>query len=245
MIYAGASHIGCVRKTNEDSFYTPELGARAFIAVADGMGGHLAGDVASSIAIDTIIRCVDEGDMQLPVMLLREAARRANELVHERSKTDEACAHMGTTLTMALLTDGMYTIAHVGDSRAYHFGASGLRLITRDHSLAEELVAIGQLQRKDIPNFPHRNIITRALGTSPLLDVDIFEDPFLQGERIIICTDGLTTHVSDEELGRMAAKRIPLRLIVDEIIGLALSRGGRDNITLVIAENSPDAEVAP
>lgn len=238
MIYAGATHKGCVRKNNEDSYYYPVGDGRAFVAVADGMGGHLAGEVASSVALETAAQCISEGDLRLPVMLLRAAAYKANETVHERSLTDEACANMGTTLTMALLESDAFTVAHVGDSRAYGFAKGELRLITRDHSLVEELVATGRLERKDAPNFPHRNVITRAVGTGALLDVDIFEDSWAEGDRLLICTDGLTTHVDDEEMGIMLAKKTPIASIVDELIGLALSRGGRDNITVVIVENT-------
>lgn len=241
MIYASATHTGGIRQLNEDSFYVKgEEDVRAFALVADGMGGHNAGEVASAMAVEVIAR-IFRSDTKKPVIkLVREAINEANLQVFERASREDDFTGMGTTLTLAIADESDVCIANVGDSRAYYYETKKKKLtqVTRDHSLAEELVAAGRLRKEDIENYPYRNVITRAVGTSVQVEPDIFMQPWQRDDVILLCSDGLTIHLSDNDIKSILKKQGELQVLCDELVQLALERGGSDNVTVALIRNT-------
>lgn len=221
---AGASDPGRRRRRNEDAYVVePPL-----FAVADGMGGAQAGEIASKLAA-TAVRGGGEG----VEALIQEANRR----VHQRSMEDEAASGMGTTLTVASLEDGIVQIGHVGDSRAYLVRDGSLEQLTQDHSLVAELVRTGRLSPEEAESHPQRSVITRALGTDPDVDVDTFAIEPKPGDLFLLCSDGLTTMVDDETiLGLVVQRRDDLDGLCKALIKAANKGGGEDNITVVAFE---------
>ncbi|NPV79873.1 MAG: Stp1/IreP family PP2C-type Ser/Thr phosphatase [Firmicutes bacterium] len=224
------SDIGRVREVNEDSYFVSE----SLLVVADGMGGHQAGEVASQIACQTMKDRLPvwSGD---PEGWLNEAIHYANAKVYELSLSNPQRRGMGTTLTAAALTDGYIYLGHVGDSRAYIESHGVLKRVTDDHSIVAELVRSGSLTEEEARFHPHRNIITKALGVEPVLIPDLLKVEIGKDDRVILCTDGLTGMVSDGEiLGALKRIEDPQEL-ADFLVDLANERGGHDNITVVIA----------
>lgn len=233
--FAKRTHIGKVRKLNEDFGLIREQEPWLMV-VADGMGGHNAGEIASCMAAEEVLRTVEEGGMGGPAEISR-AVERANSMVYEHSRSDSGCSGMGTTLVLALGGEGEAIVANVGDSRAYHFSyASGrLRQVTRDHSLVQELISAGRLTKEEAQNYPFRNVIMRAVGTSPAVTADLFEVELEQGDALLLCTDGMTNHVSDEQIQDVLSGMDDPDCACDALVDLALTGGGRDNITVAIA----------
>jgi PPM family protein phosphatase len=222
---------GRQRTANEDSFF-----ARApLFAVADGMGGAQAGEVASRIAAE----CFEPAE-PTPAgsaeAYLRSIAEAANSRIHSLSKNDSSRSGMGTTLTAALLEGDDVSFAHVGDSRAYVFRDGQLRLLTSDHSLVEELRRQGRLTSEQAEDHPQRSIITRALGPEAEVEVDTLSFSARPGDVFIICSDGLTTMVKDEAIATALAERTNLDQAVTRLVSEANEAGGRDNITVVAFE---------
>ncbi|MGH2956392.1 MAG: Stp1/IreP family PP2C-type Ser/Thr phosphatase, partial [Solirubrobacterales bacterium] len=218
---------GRQRHANEDSYFAQ---APVF-AVADGMGGAQAGEVASRIAAGAFEQGLDaeasaEGQ-------LREIAQEANREIHELAQKDSSRAGMGTTLTAALLRDDEVAFGHVGDSRAYVLRDGELKRLTKDHSLVEELRRQGRLTDEQAEEHPQRSIITRALGPEPKVNVDTMTFPAKDGDVFLLCSDGLTTMVSDEEITAILLESRNLRSAVNKLVDSANRRGGRDNITAV------------
>ncbi len=234
MIFALCTHIGQTRSRNEDSAYIPAPGGSMFIAVADGMGGHNAGEKASAIAIETLTEGLS-GENLLPAKALVSAVREANAVIFAYAKSNPACRGMGTTLTAAVFEDNLIYTANVGDSRAYLLSGGTLSQLTVDHSLVEELVMSGQITREQAEVSPQRNIITRALGTSSGVNVDIFETVWNGGDILLLCTDGLTTHLSNADIKAVLERGGTLQERADALVALANERGGRDNITVALA----------
>ncbi len=238
--HAGKSDPGRKRRRNEDSFVCePPL-----FAVADGMGGAQAGEVASQLAAAAL----REGDggggdpEERIVALIQEANRR----VWQRANEDAAASGMGTTVTAALVEpDGRVIFGHVGDSRAYVLRDETLEQLTQDHSLVAELVRRGELSPEEAESHPQRSVITRALGTDPDVDVDTFAVQAGEGEIYLICSDGLSSMVPDEALGRaIADNRSDLDAAAKALIAAANRGGGEDNITAVLFELSEGADEA-
>jgi PPM family protein phosphatase len=222
--HAGASDPGRRRRRNEDSFVDqPPL-----FAVADGMGGAQAGEVASRLAAGA----VKESGADL-VKLIQEANRR----VHQRSIEDPNASGMGTTLTVAAVEDALVRIGHVGDSRAYLVRDGELEQLTEDHSLVAELMRSGKLSAEEAESHPQRSVITRALGTDPDVDVDTFAVEPKAGDVFLLCSDGLTTMVDDQTiLSLVEERRSDLKGLVKSLIKAANRGGGEDNITVVAFE---------
>jgi serine/threonine protein phosphatase PrpC len=222
---AGASDPGRKRRRNEDSFVIdPPL-----FAVADGMGGAQAGEIASKLAASAV-RSSDPGRLE---DLIQEANRR----VHQRSVEDAAASGMGTTLTVAEIVDERVSIGHVGDSRAYLVRDGRLEQLTEDHSLVGELVRSGKLTPEEAESHPQRSVITRALGTDPDVDVDTFAVEPRPGDLFLLCSDGLTTMVDDRTIEQVVEdKRGDLEGLVNALIRAANKGGGEDNITVVAFE---------
>lgn len=223
--------VGKVRRQNEDAAWLDEkLGV---FAVADGMGGHLAGEVASGMAINAVKRMAAEHDVA-SISVMREAVEAAHEAILAHAKENPACAGMGTTLSLMWRGGHYMYIAHVGDSRIYRFGAGGLEQITQDHSLVEELVRARILTREEARRHPRRNIITRALGTQGDNAPDLLAAERRRGDVWLLCSDGLTGMVSDEEIARTLGETKDLDAAADSLLARALEAGGRDNVTLIL-----------
>ncbi len=219
---------GRQRRDNEDSAF-----ARAPVfVVADGMGGAQAGEVASRIAIEAFERGLpDDGS---PEERLATRVRDANHQIYERSRADRQRAGMGTTLTAAYVDDAHVAIAHVGDSRAYLFRDGTLQRLTQDHSLVDELVRRGKLTEEQAAEHPQRSIITRALGPEPDVEVDTWTYPARAGDVILLCSDGLTSMISEERVRAVLEAHENLDAAADALISEANEAGGRDNITVVL-----------
>ena len=218
---------GRQRTANEDSYF-----ARAPVfAVADGMGGAQAGEVASRIAAKAFEPGVDTEEPA--EVQLRDIVEEANREIHELAQRDSSRAGMGTTLTAAVIHGSEVSLAHVGDSRAYVLRDGELKRLTKDHSLVEELRRQGRLTEEEAEEHPQRSIITRALGPEPEVKVDTMTFPARDGDVFLLCSDGLTTMVGEEEIKEILTGARSLRTAVNRLIEAANQRGGRDNITAV------------
>jgi len=233
-----ATHTGRKRRHNEDAYVLqPPL-----FAIADGMGGARAGEVASSLAAAALQSGEVDGNGKERVTALIQAANRR---VYERSSQDAEVAGMGTTMTVALVEDGTVTLGHVGDSRAYVLRDGELEQLTDDHSLVAELVRGGKLSAEEAEHHPQRSVITRALGTDPDVDVDTFTVEAEDGDVFVLCSDGLTDMVGDDEIGEvLAGSRENLKEAAEELVRRANKAGGQDNITVVAFEmtDEPDEQ---
>ena len=231
MTAALRTDIGRVRKQNEDAAWLDEK--RGIYVVADGMGGHLAGEVASAMAIDAIKRMVQKNDIA-SISLLRETVVGAHEAISARARENQNCSGMGTTIS-AMWRGGHYMyIAHVGDSRIYRLRKGELEQITQDHSLVEELVRAKIISREEARNHPRRNIITRALGTPGENAPDLLAADMEAGDLWLLCTDGLTGMVEDDQIERVLSSGESLDKMADILMKMALAAGGRDNVTLIL-----------
>lgn len=219
---------GRQRHANEDSYY-----AKApLFAVADGMGGAQAGEVASRIAAGAFERGPRDRDTSAEGQL-EEIAQKANREIHRLAQQDSSRAGMGTTLTAAMLRDDEVAFGHVGDSRAYLLRDGKLKRLTKDHSLVEELRRQGRLTEEQAEEHPQRSIITRALGPEPSVNVDTMTFPARDGDVFLLCSDGLTTMVSDDEIREILINSKNLRAAVNRLVDAANRGGGRDNITAI------------
>jgi protein phosphatase len=227
---------GRQRTANEDSYFA---GAPVF-AVADGMGGAQAGEVASRIAAGAFERGVDAEAP--PETMLRDIALSANREIHDLAQKDASRAGMGTTLTSALVRGDEVSFGHVGDSRAYVLRDGQLKRLTKDHSLVEELRRQGRLTEEQAEEHPQRSIITRALGPEPKVNVDTMTFPAKDGDVFLLCSDGLTTMVSDDEIRTILGEARSLRQGVARLVDAANARGGRDNITAVAFRLAEEGE---
>jgi serine/threonine protein phosphatase PrpC len=230
---------GRQRNANEDSVFTR---APLFV-VADGMGGAQAGEVASKTAAESFDRELPQGP---PERVLKQTIETANRTIHERARNDADLAGMGTTITAAIvdLESEEVAIGHVGDSRAYRLRGGRFERLTRDHSLVEEMRRKGQLTEAQAEDHPQRSIITRALGPEPEVEVDLQTVPAQPGDVFLICSDGLTTMLGDEQIGQILARATAMDSAVRALVDEANRAGGRDNIT-VIAFRLGDAAAAP
>lgn len=224
------THVGLVRRQNEDSAWFDE--ARGVYAVADGMGGHMAGEVASAMAIEAVknMACSDAAP---GISAMRDMVFAGHEAIYTHALRNPQCSGMGTTLS-ALWHSGSYAyIAHVGDSRIYRLRSGVLEQITQDHSLVEELVRARIITKEEARTHPRRNIITRALGTRGENMPDMLAADVQKGDIWLLCSDGLTGMVEDDVIC-CTLREYPLEEAADRLIDLALKAGGKDNVTLVL-----------
>ncbi len=232
--------LGRVRENNEDKFdyYEPEdptmLATRGcFYAVADGMGGHAAGQIASELALKTTIaHYYDSPNEDIPNSIL-EAISAANETVHNLAVAIPERSGMGTTMTAAVLIEDHVYVGQVGDSRAYLIRDGQVRQITMDHSWVAEQVRMGGMTAEEAEFSPYRNIITRSIGTQDTVEPDVFEELAIPGDVWVLCSDGLTGHVEESEILQIAGSNSPTES-ARQLIELAGARGGRDNITVFV-----------
>jgi PPM family protein phosphatase len=233
--YGSQTSQGRVRTSNEDSCVAnPHTG---LFLVADGMGGHAAGEIASRMAATAMDSRVAAGTAadETPAELLRLATLEANACVMEAQRQNRALSGMGSTLTALLVRDSRYYLAHVGDSRAYRMRGGFLEQLTRDHSLVWHLYENGVLGKADLAKHPQKNLITRSIGSHPQVEIDLQEGEGRAGDVFLLCSDGLTDGVSDEGIraALINPKRTPQEM-ADHLVDAANEAGGPDNITVVI-----------
>ncbi|ACT02381.1 MULTISPECIES: Stp1/IreP family PP2C-type Ser/Thr phosphatase [unclassified Paenibacillus] len=249
MITANRSDVGRIRHINEDRSWVGQLDNGITLAiVADGMGGHQAGDVASQLAVNTFRDMLEKSaskadlSMQEGKMLIRQALVMANDVVYDMASRNEQYYNMGTTIVAALYKEQQLIIGHIGDSRAYLITADGIAQLTEDHTLVNELVKSGQISLEEAAHHPRRNVITRAVGTDAQVEVDIYTAALSDNDVLLLCSDGLTNMVSDEEmLQTVREEGLGLDDKADRLIQLALQAGGDDNVTVVLLQEESAA----
>jgi PPM family protein phosphatase len=242
----GASDTGRVREHNEDTIGTD--GDIGLVVLADGMGGYKAGEVASGIAVRTVLTlvkdAVDREDLSLsdevnglsrPGILLRDAIQRANKVIYQTARTQANCEGMGTTVVAGLFFDDKLTIAHVGDSRMYRCRDGKIEQVTQDHSLLQELVSRGFYTPEEAQRAAAKNYVTRALGVEPTVDVEITELPALKDDVYLLCSDGLSDMVEDDDIQlTINTFGANLETVAKQLVLLGNDNGGRDNISVVL-----------
>ena len=243
----GLTDVGRVREHNEDTIgVDADIG---LLVLADGMGGYNAGEVASGIAVKTIMSLVKEAvehqDMQAPdpdtglsrpSIVLRDAIARSNKIIHQTARTQPQCEGMGTTVVACLFSDNKVSIAHVGDSRVYRMRGNRYEQMTLDHSLLQELVDRGFYSQAEAQRATNKNYVTRALGVEPTVDVEIHEYPVQRGDYYLLCSDGLSDMVEDEDVHlTISTFGDNLETIAKQLIQLSNDNGGRDNISIALA----------
>ncbi|HEU5225379.1 MAG TPA: Stp1/IreP family PP2C-type Ser/Thr phosphatase [Actinomycetota bacterium] len=227
-----ATDIGQVREGNEDSYLVVE----PLYAVADGMGGHRGGEVASSLALETV-----QGMFERREGSLAEQVAEANRAVFDRSQNDRKVSGMGTTLTAAQVDGNRVHLVHVGDSRAYLLRGGELTQVTEDHTLVHRMVMEGEISEEEAETHPHRSILTRALGVDQNIQVDEGDLEVAPGDRLLLCTDGLTGMVPEGQIREILLESLDPQEAVDELVKVANRAGGIDNITALILDFADDA----
>ncbi len=236
-IYA-KTDIGRKRSMNQDSLLYSEMplgNLPNLFLVADGMGGHSAGDYASLCTVRTIENEVMLSEDSEPVRILKQAIEAANEEVYKKAGSEPAYNGMGTTVVAGTVIDNILYVANVGDSRLYLVN-DDIMQITRDHSLVEEMVSSGEISREEARNHPDKNIITRAIGVIDSVDIDFFEVDLRKGDLILLCSDGLTNMLNDEEILKIINETGDIEESVEKLIKVANHNGGKDNITVILAD---------
>lgn len=233
-----ATNIGCVRTLNEDSYYMPVDGQK-FMAVADGMGGHRAGEIASRMAVRIFSEILQQEKAPSPERL-RYAFNKANRDVYLESERDSTKRGMGTTMTGLWFGESDVLLGHVGDSRAYRLRNGKIERLSNDHSYVEELVRSGVITPEMALNHPQRNVITRSIGPWPRVEADIARFDVQKGDVWLLCTDGLTRYVPDSDLELALNSPNPRNEQVGALINAALQRGGADNITVMLVTGEGD-----
>lgn len=233
------TNIGKKRKLNQDFVYTSEVPVghlpNLFI-VADGMGGHNAGDYASKLAVETMVEEIAVSAEREPEAVLRMAVEKANAMVNGSAKKAPELEGMGTTVVAASFEGRTLSVANVGDSRLYVVGGHEIRQITRDHSWVEDMVRSGGMGREEARNHPDKNIITRAVGAEDTVKTDFFSVTLREGDMILMCTDGLTNMLNDEEIRMVLDGARDIVEKAEELVRRANENGGRDNISVILIE---------
>ncbi len=229
MKWVSRTHVGNIRPTNQDTIV---LGQNLY-GVADGMGGHLAGDIASKMTAELLIKAL--AGLEPRTDTLAQCVENINAQVFDRQKSDESLRGMGTTLTVLWEADDAVYVGHIGDSRAYLLRGGELKQVTDDHSVVAEMLREGLLTEDEAARHPYRHMITRAVGTDALVTADILTLDKQPGDRWLICSDGLSNCVPIADLAENLMK-YDLPEAADRLLHLALTRGGQDNITLVLTE---------
>jgi len=232
------TNIGMQRKVNQDYVYCSETAVGALpnlFLVADGMGGHKAGDYASKCCVESIVKSVREDSFISPVSILEHAIWKANDIVLDRAQNNIELEGMGTTVVAATIVDDMLHVGNIGDSRLYVV-RDKITQITEDHSLVETMVKTGEIMREDAKFHPNKNIITRALGTNKEVTADFFEVKLQKNDRILLCSDGLSNMVDDSEIYKVIKENKDVESASKALIELANKYGGVDNIAVVMIE---------
>jgi len=235
---------GKVREINQDDYAIHENGYGLYV-VADGMGGHQCGEIASRTAVEAIQEHVTsyitpDLDNTSTKGILYEAFRRANKRILEYAKLEPSCSGMGTTLTLLYHCGKHSFVGHVGDSRAYIMREGELNQVTEDHSLVEELRRRGEITEEEASNHPQKHVITRALGMGDTVRADLIPIELYENDHVLLCTDGLTNLVSHKEIKQIIQKHDSEQEAVNQLVQLAIERGGHDNITVLLVRIQPD-----
>ena len=238
----GRTDIGLVRSENQDAYSICEMKEYTSAVVCDGMGGTNGGRVASSLAVDVYQQEIEEKlrtgmNSQEMALAMSESVKKANEAVRQRAAENREYQQMGTTLVSAVAQKERAMLANVGDSRAYHINRSGIRQITRDHSVVENMVERGDLTPEEAKHHPRRNLITRALGPDADVQTDTFELIWKQGDFILLCSDGLVNTVSDQEILFEVIHNGEPDTCLERLLDLSKQRGAPDNVTMLLMMN--------
>ncbi len=246
--FAETTDTGKVREHNEDAIGSnEELG---LLVLADGMGGYSAGEVASGIAVQTISELAAEGavredrneidpttGLMRQTIVLRDAVARSNKIIFQTAQSQTHCEGMGTTLVTAMFYDDKISVAHVGDSRAYRLRGGSFEQLTMDHSLLQELVDRGFYSEEEAQRSTNRNYVTRALGVEPTVDVEVHEHDVLPDDIYLLCSDGLSDMVEDEDIHlTISTFNASLDVVGQQLVDLANDHGGRDNVSVMLAQ---------
>lgn len=247
MIYNCDSHVGKVRKNNEDycmgEVIQTEEDYIGIFALADGMGGHKKGEVASKIAVESIIDFLKENILQECGIkmdylddVIKQGYNYANKKIYEKSLADISCEGMGTTLVVAVVYKDEVIIANVGDSRCYLLHNDKLKKITKDHSVVEELLSANLITEEEARCHPRRNQITRAMGVEEIIIVDIFREKIEKNDILLLATDGLTGCVEDQSIKEIIKQDKDIKILCDDLINKANENSGRDNISVILSK---------
>lgn len=242
MIVGVCSDSGKIREINQDSFYKCKIEDLSVFVVADGMGGHKAGEVASYTVVETVEEMINSSkealishSLEIP-KFINEVLNESNKRVYEKSNSSIEYEGMGTTVTMAVFYNDEIFLGHIGDSRAYLIRNQEILQITQDHSLVAELVRNGSISEKEAINHPQKNIITRALGTNENVKIDILSKSVNEGDIVLLCTDGLSNMVSDDMIKDILLTSNDIQEGCERLVSAANELGGLDNITALVIE---------
>lgn len=234
--------VGQKRDMNQDYVFTTNQSIGSLpnlFIVADGMGGHNAGDFASKFTVEALVESIKGSKETDPVKILQESIENANEELLKKAQEEKQLSGMGTTLVVATIDKDYLCVANVGDSRLYIIGKV-IQQITKDHSLVEEMVRLGEIDREVAKTHPDKNIITRAIGASCQIEIDFFERYLKQGDLVLMCSDGLTNMLEDKEIEFVMKKETSVEEKSEELVNTANINGGKDNIAVVIIEPFSD-----
>lgn len=246
MQFSAMTDVGKCRKINEDNYYVKADGAFTYAIVADGMGGHKAGEIASMMVVDVIKnhlenKLCEDMDYVEAGETIRKAFISANSIIYKYAENHYKIMGMGTTATLAMIFKERLITAHVGDSRAYTITRDEIRQITKDHSYVQELVSMGKITKEEAKHHPKKNFITRAMGAEETVKVDVGIRRY-ENETVLLCSDGLVNMVEDEEIKDIVLKDGNMNSKTKELIEAANSRGGKDNITVIILKKEKKDE---
>ena len=235
------TNMGVRRNTNQDYAYVSEQNVGNLpniLIVADGMGGHKAGEVASEQAVNAVLESIKQNESKDKITIIEEAIAKANEKVLNMATSDEKFKGMGTTLVVATLENDILYVANVGDSRLYLIDNDDIRQITRDHSLVQEMVSLGELDKESARTHARKNVITRAIGVNEKIIADFFEVDISENTKILLCSDGLSNMVEDSQINDIVKECAGKTLddTVHKLIDIANENGGLDNIAVVLAQ---------
>ncbi len=242
IVTGACSHIGLVRQKNEDCYAILGNGYPCALILADGMGGHRRGELASRMAVDyavlrlnPLIFGPEHPNPEMMNQMLTQIVEKANVKIYLSALSDENNLGMGTTLTIAVLFPNLAVLAHVGDCRAYLLHRGQLKCLTSDHTLVQELVNAGSISPDESRQHPKRHVLTRALGVPDLLVPDILTQPLTSGDRLLLCSDGLYSQVTEEQIKEYMMRAKSAEQLAETLVQLALALGGEDNITALTA----------
>ncbi len=233
-----STDIGKLREVNQDSYYVSEKEDIPVFIIADGMGGHRAGEVASKMAIDVMKERFFKSNKSINeerevVLLVKKAIETANLKIYESSQKNKEYLGMGTTITMTYILGDKIVVGHIGDSRAYLLREGKFSQLTEDHSLVAQLLKNGSISEAEAQSHPQKNVITRAVGTDEEIDIDIVVEKIYKEDIVLLCTDGLTNMVDDSQINEILSTRKDIQTACDDLVELANQNGGYDNITVI------------
>lgn len=242
MQYWGITDPGCTRTQNQDAYQLEALDRNTLLCViCDGMGGAKSGNVASTLAVDVFVQEVKRTwvpgmDPEKADQMLKNAVKLANFTVHDQAQQFEEFSGMGTTLVAALIHGKFATVVNIGDSRAYSIKSDGVQQLTTDHSLVQMMVARGELTPEQARSYPGKNLITRAIGTEAVVECDIFHRRLAGGECLLLCTDGLSNLVDEQEILFEVVHGVNKQSSCERLLEIAKKRGAPDNVTCVLIQ---------